>query len=52
MAEEKQKEEAVVLVPSRGGEPEESKEPVLPPGKNPELQDDKKGTEMVSIYFD
>jgi hypothetical protein len=48
MADEKKREEVAVVVPSRGGEPEESKEPQMPPGKNPELQDGKKGTEMVS----
>jgi hypothetical protein len=46
---DKRPEESVVQVPSRGGgNPQESKEPQLPPRPNPELQDDRKLVEMVS----
>ena len=44
----KQREEAAVEVPARGGgPPEESKEPVFAPGPNPELADDRKAVAMV-----
>ena len=49
--EQKQRDEATIMVPSRVQNPEESKEPQLPPGPNPELQDDKKAAAMVCVSF-
>ena len=44
------REEATIEVPSKGGgPPEESKEPQLPVGVNPELKDEDKG--LVSIFI-
>lgn len=41
--------EATVLVPSKGGgPPEESKEPVMPPGPNPEKDDKTAGMVRVA----
>jgi hypothetical protein len=46
---EKQPDLAKVQVPSKGGEPQESKSPAFTPGPNPELADDKKvgGDDLV-----
>lgn len=47
MEPEKQKDEATVTVPGKGGEQKDGKDPQLPAGANPELTDGKKLVELT-----